>query len=200
MPIPNVPNVWRCFFEYGVGGWLGGNVFHVLADHASDPQDVMQDITDAWYAANGLRSLQAVDLTYGSITVQPYDGVSAASVASIAALQGNNGDGLESNPPAPAQVAGIITLRTSTGGRSGRGRMYIGGMSATLLNSDGTGWNTAGSFQTAADAFQAALIGGSVTVGLCVYSPTDNAGRPVTTLVARETYLGTIRSRAGDLQ
>lgn len=54
------------------------------------------------------------------------DSDSAPSIT-VAATAGNHG-GVTTSTPAPLQVACVITLYTENRGRSGRGRVYVGGL------------------------------------------------------------------------
>lgn len=200
MAVPTIANTWRVFFEYGIDGWQGGNAFHVQAGLGEDPQDVMQDVTDAWFEAGSFRAFQASSLAYGNISVQPYDGGSAATIAPISSFQGGANNGGGDAEAVAAQVALVITLRTALAGRSNRGRLYLGGLEAAQMDTNGNQWANPSTLQTMAGVFYSAITNGSVTTGLSVYSPTTDSAHGVASVAARGTYLGTIRSRARDLQ
>lgn len=200
MPVPNISGVFKIVFEYGIDSWLGANVFHVVATPGADPQDVAQDVTDAWYETSSWRGLQSSSLTFGNITVQEYDGVSAGVAFPIGALQGNNDAGGGDADACPAQCALVLSLGTGLAGRSHRGRMFIGGLEGAQCNAHGTAWENPLDLAFAASVFKNGIENGSVTSNLTVYSPKLDEANIVTAVTARTSYIGTMRTRARDLQ
>lgn len=200
MPVPNHPGTFKISFEYGIGAWMGANVFHVKAIPGSDPQDVAQDVTDAWYTSSSWRAYQSSSLDYGTITVQEYDGSSAGVPFSIAGLQGGNGSGQGDATAVSAQTALVCAIGTGLAGRSNRGRMYIGGLELIQQNDEGTAWRNPGDMSNAATNFFTAIGSGAATGGMAVYSYKNDTVHDATTFVARTAYVATMRTRARDLQ
>jgi hypothetical protein len=101
---------------------------------------------------------------------------------------------------APAQCAGVVTLRTGNRGRSGRGRIYIGGLSNTNITTNelSSGW------VTAAITFLDGLVYATATAGWywCVVSFQHNKvardegyAQFINSYEVRSAVLGTQRRR-----
>ena len=88
----------------------------------------------------------------------------------------------------------ILTLRTSSATRRGRGRKFIGPVSSACMGTDGTPTPAAVTqLQDAANTLLAAS-GGVNGWGLGVYSSVDGLFRDVTVMQARNYFVG-LRSR-----
>src|SRR4030095_3336073 len=108
-----------------------------------------------------------------------------------------NTTGPQNETPVPSNVAFINTLRTALGGRSHRGRMYIGGLSNESVKTESTQWDLADSvLATAGSEFLEQVqtqSGGDIQLGVASY--VLETASYVTSVVPRE-YLGTQRRRA----
>lgn len=95
---------------------------------------------------------------------------------------------------APQSAQGIVTIRTSSAGRSGRGRKFIGPVGSNTVAADGTP-NTAlvTALQNAADALLAESTG-SANGAVGVWSEAGQVFRDATALQARN-YFAVLRSR-----
>lgn len=186
----------RFVVSYALGAQAWSNVFHALKDSFVDQDmlDVMEDM-DAWIGANWLSQISQ-DVSYTGIT--GYDirtiGGSVVTEASSAGPGTAVGDAL------PIHTACVVTLRTATRGRSGRGRVYVSGFFDDYL-ADGV--FTASAISDAGDyvtGLQTQMTNNNWT--LCVRSIQQNgspinpaAMRPVTGIEVRNGLPGTQRRR-----
>jgi len=195
MAVPNLPNTWRVIVKYGVNGTHFENVLHVTAPTSALPSDVAADVAAAWNAAGSLKTKQSNICAFETISVQPYDGVTAPIDVIVPGFTGSGGTAV--SPPAPIQVAGLCTLRTLQAGRSHRGRIYVGAWTDGDVDADGTRWSSTAlsSGQTAFDNFLTTIHSRTHVTSLEVYSPKLNAKAAVVSMVFRQ-YFGTQRRRA----
>ena len=94
-----------------------------------------------------MRALHSSVCTFGNVEVTAYDGSTPTVVTPRAA----GVHGLAGTPPVGSNVAGIITLQSVIRGPRGRGRLFLGGIPAGELDSDGARWST--SFPTDVQTF-----------------------------------------------
>lgn len=97
------------------------------------------------------------------------------------------------NPLPPANAL-VIGWRAASGGKSGRGRTFLGPCSVATLQSDGTPTEAA---RTDIDAAAAQLIDtfeGGGDGAFVIWSPTDSVGRDIVSASVRNVY-GVLRSR-----
>jgi hypothetical protein len=138
--------------------------------------------------------IQTTDTTLLDVTVLPLDGSSASGSSDFSAA--DNQTGVLSGPTLPPNACGVLTLRTDTRGRSHRGRIYLGGIAQSSLNSNQQTFTT--TFVSAAETyaynFRANLAGESAALDLCVASYMLASSSLVTSIVARN-YVGTQRRR-----
>lgn len=193
--VPSLANTWKCTVRQDLGDVHCETVFHVTAATLSDPADVAADVGAAWTASGSISSLQVDSLSYGDVSVQPYDGSSAPINVAVGSFTGTTGD--ISGDPVGVNVSAIFTLRTLVSGKSHRGRMYLPGFLGSALDPFGARWEspllTDG--QTAADDFKAALEAGTAITALVVYSRLHNTKTNVSSMVFRH-YLGSQRRRS----
>lgn len=89
----------------------------------------------------------------------------------------------------PAQTCLVAGWNTTTRTRSGRGRSFLGPVSDSTRNTDGTPSGEARTAITNAAAALAAFDGGITgDLGFVVYSPTQNIGRKITGARVRDVY------------
>ena len=198
MAIPNLTNTWKVTYKYHAGLVKFQNVIHVQADFSVGAQTIANECGSSFMVASGPSNRQSTQVIHDTISVQKYDGASApleATVGSYSTVAG----GTPSNP-APSNVCAIGTLRTALGGRSFRGRMYLGGLTVSLLDATGAQWS-GGALTTLSglySAFLTSLNGQPNIDALVVYSHKLNEKTPVTTIVARQ-YFGTHWRRSEQL-
>lgn len=71
----------------------------------------------------------------------------------------SSAEGIDSSEAAPPGASLLVRKRTSFGGRTGRGRFYLPGLSEDEIDSAGTiGGTTVSDFQSAIDTWAAALV------------------------------------------
>lgn len=105
--------------------------------------------------------------------------------------------------PLPKECAAVLSWKTSTPGRSGRGRMFVPSPRLGAFLADATSWNTSNIYWTGIGAFaQAVLDGDDVTHGVLEYhysgrlwSRSDNVTRDLTAY-QRRPAVHWLRSRS----
>ena len=97
------------------------------------------------------------------------------------------------NPLPPANAL-VIGWRAAGGGRSGRGRTFLGPMSVNTLQSDGTPTEAARTDVETAASELIADFAGAGDGSFCVWSPTDDLARDFVSASVRNEY-GVLRSR-----
>src|SRR5215831_7541611 len=139
-PLPVIPDVFQGVLAYQSGEAHFANVMHFLAP-SSNAGDVGSDLVAATQNAGATSRFQALvssAATFLHWDVTPLDGISPTVRTSFAS--GVHGTG--TTPCVPAQAAGIISLKTSSRGRSRRGRIYVACVPAGLLDADGARFGT----------------------------------------------------------
>lgn len=199
MPFVPNPNAARII----IGGQLSGfpclNVWHVQManpDNSADLQAAGSVISNAW--ADNFIPILSQDYSFDSFTCYSLvsDTSPVVTVTAPSPLAGAVTSDSESR-----NVAIVLTLRTGTRGRTGRGRKYVGGVpegdtsDGSLSPADLTAW------QSAANAFLLQVNTGSIA--LCVYSQfvgglprTLGVLRPVTAIEIRSPVPGSQRRRS----
>jgi hypothetical protein len=193
--LPIIANTFRVANEYHVGATTFVNVWNLRSEGTPDPVTVGEDFITA-YTATGPTSLSGIhsqSVTFDKVAVTAYDGT--APTVEVPYPGSTFGGGVLG--PTPAQVAGIITLNTERRGRSFRGRVYLGGLPDSLLESDGSRWTV--SFATDVtpmmEAFVNQLLDAAAVYTPCIVSIKESEGTDVATFTPRR-YTGTIRRRS----
>lgn len=177
----------------GPGGATAANI-HALANIGGDfDQAAVDNIADAWADfwsafASDEWSLNA-GMEFRDLRVDPYD----VLIAGNGAVAGTD----SSDPELPA-IAAVVSISAATGGRRGKGRMYLPGVPASSTSTGGTldaGFITA----TLADyvTFSVAVAGEGWVPA--VYSRSDGVVRGVAT-VGMSPIVDTQRRRQGRLE
>jgi len=116
------------------------------------------------------------------------------TILGATALSSTAGTGGGTIPP---QLASVVSWRTATAGRTGRGRTYIGKLGSNAM----TAGNVTAAFAAAASGAAATLISAvsaltpaSGPVKFCVWSPTLGVSREILT-GSMDTTFDTMRSR-----
>jgi hypothetical protein len=170
-------------------------VIHVFAPWTADPQLVANEAGAAWVAAGAWKSRQVSSVAYTTITVQPFDGVTAPLTLNVTGYTGVSGTIATAGVSINACM--LVTKRTLLAGRSYRGRMYVPGGPISDALGDGSGWTSTGvtNIQGAANAWKTKLEAGPTISHLMVYSPFHGTATSVAQLVARP-YFGSQRRRS----
>src|SRR4051812_7120396 len=126
-------------------------------------------------------------LTKGKFNTEPF--IMASASASSTVGSGNTG--------LPPQLACVVSWRTSTSGRSGRGRTYLGNLGTAAQNFSTVTAAAVSQFNTSAttpiSAIHAITAAGALA-DLGVWSPTKGLIRPILTGASDATF-DTMRSR-----
>lgn len=168
------------------------NVICVTAPAATTEAAVANVVADAWCATNSFKAAQVVDVAYKELQTRQLDTAGLTVVTPWASVQAVVAGTVVGAPVDPGSCLGY-TLRTAFGGKSYRGRLYLGGVGRGALSSFSTSWNLTGSpgstFKLCADVFLAALLAGSPSLTWCVHSRKLDIATPVASIVARTSIL-----------
>jgi len=195
-PLPVLTDVWRIANHYTCGEANFVNIWNMQDDGSSpDSSQVAAAFIAAYDQASpsSMRALHSSAVTLGEVEVTPYDGATPTAVFQRAA--GVHGTG--ATPPVAAQVAGILSIQSTRRGPRGRGRHYIGGLPAGLLDADGARWGT--SWVTDANSwygnFETTLLAGSPGLQPVVVSLVHSDFHQELLMTPRRG-IGTIKKRA----
>jgi len=190
-------NIWLCSVEMSV---LASQpmvcTFRARAPWGEAPADVAQDVANAWMDDASFASLMSSDLTIDQVTVGKVEAVFLGHVFS-GTIAPNTSGLVEQKIVAP-QVSLVVTKRSGIGGRKGRGRLYVPGLTGLSAAADNLTWSSSEftTIDTAVQQFFALMNNGSVTTGLTLPNGTSSDPIEVTEL-AHQPYFGTQRRRAG---
>lgn len=95
---------------------------------------------------------------------------------------------------APVEVAAIVRMQAAAAGRTGRGRIFLGGLDSTYLNGGRIDSSGLALFTTIATTLQTSVTDQGVTYHPAVYSRKDNVLYNIQYCTA-EIPLGTQRNR-----
>lgn len=173
---------YRVAINYNQGIQPMTNVLHVGRE-GTDAATVAEDVSHTF--AGDLGQLISTDVTWGITTCKEMTSTAIEAVYDMSAE--TSGHGSEASNPVPPGVAMCITWLTATGGRSGRGRTYLGGVGLAFVNGTSSQWDVVSSDrQDAVDAFITdMLIGDNV---LQVYSTLHDTLQPVLSGLARTPF------------
>lgn len=192
--MPAVPLTSRLVATYNdAEGATAANVLHLLNIGGDFDEATGDGLAQLWADFFELYSVSswAIDtaLEWTNLAIDPPDSL-------IVTTAGNSGDSV--NPSLPANVAACLSLSAASGGRSGRGRIYLPGISEEYV----TNSSLSNPFITAtiagfvSFATQAAVEHGWVPA---VYSRTDGISRSVLS-VGMSTVVDTQRRRSQRLE
>lgn len=176
----------------GATGSPGVNVWHIRFENASAPggdQDAMVEAIRDFYVATRGSYPTAVNIRFNGEIHGVGDDAGNLYTADTWSTTGSGINGFL--PPA---VCTLVSWRTSSATRSGRGRTFIGPMSATILETNGTpdeGFR-AGTQAAVDDLIETSDSFANGAVG--IYSRTENVFRD---LVSGDVpnYFAVLRSR-----
>lgn len=195
-------NVCRVTMEGRLYGQVYQNVFHVgvgFPGSAVGPWTLpmMEEVAEKVASfSTDIAQYQTANLLYQSVTVRQLVADSPLVVVGALEAQGiNEGDALPNN------VAMAVTLRTAVGGRSGSGRMYIGGIpeNAAAGNNASTEWANGVQAAIATGLRNRLSETGTFDVRLVIYS-TETGGAPRLVGVANQVTAVQILDRTLDSQ
>lgn len=175
--MPTVANTMRYVPTYiGPGGATAANVMHLVSIGGVFNQATCDAIATAW--VNNVTRIMN----------ENWDAVFAAEFLDLRTdpppqvfSSGDNVNGVGSGYPLPAQVCYCLSLAAASGGRSGRGRVYVPGIGEGDVT-DGS-IVLSGFVTEAVDAFTDYATGCSAVGWVpAVYSRTDGVSRIVATI------------------
>jgi len=115
-----------------------------------DPLDVPDTLAQAMFQTWTQKLSGQIATTYATTGVTLYVGTGASTPPTVHESSGAEVLGQATAAPLPQNCALLVRKRTSAGGRRGRGRMYIPGVSEIQVTAQGgilaaavTGWQTA---------------------------------------------------------
>lgn len=165
MPLPTIANCFRVALNWVGDGRTATNVIHILAPGADE-----NDVGAAIDAAANANMWQCVGDLFGvtSLTITKLDGTPDSVVYPTTDVVTNwSGSGGAQYIP---QASALVKLLTGTGGRRGRGRVFLpmlsegaqdaGQVDGTRVANTTTGW----------DDFANALVANSPSMALAVAS------------------------------
>lgn len=175
-------------------GSPGVNVWDVrtISDDTGTNDD-LQDMVDALEVF--YTDLMAGDIFPGGYRAS-FDGTATSVGEDPEFFNADSWTITESGPAdiAPPIAQMILTLRTTSATRRGRGRKFIGPVRPTILQADGTPTTTAvGVLQVAGNRLLATSQS-NVNGAIGVYSSVDSTFRDITQVQARD-YFASLRSR-----
>ena len=190
MALPVIEDAYLCTMGYVQATNAMANVFCVYSHVTQSTEDVGNHVIGGWTITNGLTGLQSEDVQYTGLTVTPLDGTSLPTFISM-----DGTSGLVTDSPYAVQTAVVFTLKSLTRGRSGRGRLYLGGIPSEKQDTGGASWdptfitNCTNNFEN----FTTDMDSNNLT--LQILSRKLESIAPVATVKAN-AYLGTQRRRA----
>lgn len=181
MPLPIIPNTWRCAFDWThANGQTAENVMH-FRNSVDFEDDVRDDIFSAW----NRDMIHPVDnqAELRSITLTQLDGISASTTYETDYATNPKWSGNELGDMVPA-LSMVVTLYTATRGRRARGRTYLPFCGETAQTDGSFAVTEVALVQAGFTAFVAALA--LTNTRLVVASYVEDAARDVVTVLARQ--------------
>jgi len=139
MPPPTIADGVQVTVTYRLqNGDVAQNVLNYQGSDSLDAAgaSAINDAFDTAYSTD-LRGVISNDVTFLRVRVTDLSFAPYTEYVYDHSTAGNN-----TNANLPTQVAAVVSLHTGIGGRSGRGRIYIGGMTVDALADQGTLTNT----------------------------------------------------------
>jgi hypothetical protein len=178
------------------GDEVYSNVYHAtLNDYSEADQQDLADAIDAIHTVAGM-ALFGDDITYVGTTVYDVRSVGGG----IKFQNANTRVGGTSGDTMPLNVAVVVTHRTATRGRSGRGRTYVAGLPRGAWITTGFSSTLISDVENYVEAIRAAIVAEgwefvirSAQQNGVVLNPA--VARPVTEVTIRNAEPGTQRRR-----
>ena len=186
-------------YRVTISGLVNSNTFNNVLHLAFDavdptPEQTVTNIIDAQWIER-VKKFQSNQVQYLNINARNVSSPGPAAFNKTINKLGTGGPAASGDNPV---MAAVLKFQTAVAGRTGRGRVHLGGI--RLTTSANLGILTAAtlaSWQPDIDAIAAALLqGGSEGVALSIANRTDPSGstKSITAIVIRPV-LGTMRSR-----
>lgn len=193
-PLPTIGNCVRVAINWtGVGGVAPVNVFHLITD-STDEVEIATALDAAFHANTACWQCLMANYELDSYTITLLDGHSAGQVVTSLGTPIVGGGGGNMVP----QVAGVLSLHTPQRGPRGRGRLYIGPVGESEIDSGiiSAGVRTAmvGAWSDWQDDLAASSIAASLGVASYVHSEVNGV-----TSVSMRAQAGTQRRRQDQL-
>lgn len=181
------PNCARVVINFIQGTSTYSNVLHFTKDaFTGGDMNILANAVDQAVADAHLPNITANSVYVG---VRVYD--IRTSTGAVVFNNDNTGGGAAAGDPAPLNSAVVITLRTNTRGRTGRGRMYVAGFADAELS--GFTWST--NAQQAANNYLTEIRDSAALLGwIHVIRSTQTDGVLLNPAVTREVVSFDIRS------
>src|SRR6478752_10515752 len=130
-PLPTIGNCVRVALNWtAVGGVDPINVFHLITASTNE-SDIAAALDDAFQANTGCFQALMANYTLDTYTITLLDGSSAGQVVNALGTPITGGGGGNMVP----QVAAVLSMHTPQRGPRGRGRLYIGPVGETEIDS-----------------------------------------------------------------
>lgn len=130
-PLPTIGNCVRVALNWtGVGGVAPVNVLHLITS-STDEGDIASALDDAFQANPGCFQAVMANYILDTYTITLLDGSSAGQVVNALGTPITGGGGGNMVP----QVAAVLSLHTPQRGPRGRGRLYLGPVGETEIDS-----------------------------------------------------------------
>ena len=194
------PGVVRCAVDMTFGTVNVANVLNFIVPGAPDGPGVLTIAS----TLRGLWASQVMPNLSSAVTLRSVTATSLANDTAPSATSSGSGpvSGGVTGEPMPGGAAAVVTLYTAARGRTGRGRLFIGPLGETQVN---TGNLTNATITAITNAVTAVRTGMNTSgYDLCVLSQYVNnapraAGVPrlVTTIVIRNPLVGYQSRRTG---
>lgn len=195
-PLPTIANTFRVTLDWTTQhGIRPVNVFHVHSA-SSDVLAIGADIQNAMVVPSPLALFKCMqsDFTIPSFSILPLDG-STATVTIAASGQGGGGGSGQLVPAA----AGVVSFHTAQRGARGRGRMYVGPCTETVISDGALDTTVQTQMLSAWGDFLTALPTGTEGVTMVVASYV-HADQHAITNIRVDTLIGTQRRRQDQLR
>lgn len=149
-------------------------------------------VGQAWTATDSFVDCQVQDLIYDRLEVRRIDTAGETVVVPTGDITMPSTGSVVGDPVDPGSCLGF-TLRTGIGGRSYRGRLYLGCVGRGGLDGFSTQWDLVSSpgstYAGAADTFKSELVGSATPLAWAVYSRKLDVANNVTSTVCRTSVL-----------
>jgi len=183
-------NGYLVTIKQAIGGVPFENVLAIYDTANTVPETLVTAVQEAWVAEGSFGDVvQTTDVDYLGSNYRDldgdHDGIDFGWMAGVTS-------GQVATETAPISISMLYSMRTEHAGKSGRGRLYVAGVTHGAFASMQLKWNLSGSPGTdiavAADTFRDLIPGGVATASWAVYSRKLDQVNVVTTTQAQELF------------
>jgi hypothetical protein len=187
---------WQCAIESHAGTTTFVNSICVKTDPGQAAADVAAAVAAAWGSNDGISAILSSAVILDLVTAQDLTLAQASNTSDFSGAANDNGQS-GSGRQGP-QCSLVCTLLTGAGGRSGRGRLFLGGVSTDYVDGGREFYNdSGGDLQAALDATLAILDGSGPTAAQWALNSRKNSlTESLTSIRVNLQYIGTQRRRA----